>query len=194
MHTYAIAGQVLGAAFKHYPLMEYAFNGFGEQKKMIALQNLYTHCAKATVKYGGLILTEDKKGALIWLPSENFQLGMWRELISGMALIPFKIGFKATLRLTAHDAEAEGWIRKNSGSKMGYIWVVGVLASAQGKGYSRWLIDRAIADMKQQGLTEFWLKTEDPKNVQIYQKLGFEVLHEMVVRSSGLKSWVMRKG
>ena len=35
-------------------------------------------------------------------------------------------------------------------------------------------------------------KTEDAKNVLIYQKLGFELVHETLLKSSALKSWVMR--
>ena len=110
-----------------------------------------------------------------------------------MWTIPFKLGAKATLRLMNHDSEPEGWIAKNAGKNYGYIWVVGVATTHRGKGYSRQLIDQAIADMRAQGINEFWLKTEDPKNVTIYQKLGFELVYETLVKSSGLKSWVMRR-
>lgn len=193
MYTYTKAGEIFSDAFQHYPLMKYAFEGNTEEKKEKGLHALYTHCAKAAQRYGGMLLTDDGQGALIWLPSQNYQLGLWREFVSGMVAIPFKLGLKPTLRLMNHDAEPEGWIRKNASNEMGYIWVVGVLAGTRGKGYSRQLIEKAITDMKQQGLTEFWLKTEDPQNVLIYQKLGFEVVQEMTVKSSGLKSWVMKR-
>jgi N-acetylglutamate synthase-like GNAT family acetyltransferase len=75
---------------------------------------------------------------------------------------------------------------------MGYIWCVGVSATVRGKGLSRQIIEQSISDMRNQGLNEFWLKTEDAKNVLIYQNLGFELVHETLVKSSGLKSWVMR--
>lgn len=193
MQAYHNIGQVFASAFHHYPLMQYAFQGCTDQQKAKGLLALYTHCTKAAQMYGGVLTSDDKQAALIWLPSKHYQLGLWREITSGMWQIPFKLGPKATLRLMNHDAEPEGWIRANSSANMGYIWVVGVLDEARGKGHSRKLIEQAIADMKQQGLNEFWLKTEDPKNVQIYQKLGFEVVQEMTVKSSGLKSWVMKR-
>jgi GNAT superfamily N-acetyltransferase len=193
MQAYHNIGQVFASAFHHYPLKNYAFEGCTDEQKAKGLLALYAHCTEAAQMYGGVLTTLDSSGALIWLPSKHFQLGLWREVVSGMWQIPFKLGPKATLRLVNHDAEPEDWIRANSSDNMGYIWVVGVLAEARGKGYSRKLIEQAIADMKQQGLTEFWLKTEDPKNVQIYQKLGFEVVKEMIVKSSGLKSWVMKR-
>ena len=187
------AGNIFADAFIHYPLMQYAFEGKTEKVRAKGLHNLYTHCAKAATIYGGILITPDAQGALIWLPGKHFPLGLPREIKSGMAAIPFKLGAKATLRLMNHDAVPEGWIAKNAKENYGYIWVVGVAESQRGKGYSRQLIDQAIINMRAQGMTEFWLKTEDPKNVTIYQKLGFELVYETVVKSSGLKSWVMRK-
>lgn len=193
MQAHHTIGQIFASAFQHYPLMKYAFEGCTEQQKAKGLSVLYMHCTKAANMYGGILTSNDGHAALIWLPSKHYQLGLWREIVSGMAVIPFKLGPKATLRLMNHDAEPEGWIRRHSSDKMGYIWVVGVLAEARGKGHSRRLIEQAIVDMKLQGLNEFWLKTEDPKNVSIYHKLGFEVVQEMTVKSSGLKSWVMKR-
>jgi GNAT superfamily N-acetyltransferase len=108
--------------------------------------------------------------------------------------IPIEVGIKATLRLMNHDTVSENWIKKNANKNFGYIWCVGVTAAARGKGYSRRLIEQCIAaNETTRELTEFWLKTEDPKNVLIYKKLGFELIHETVVKSSGITSWVMRK-
>ncbi len=76
---------------------------------------------------------------------------------------------------------------------MGYIWCIGVLNEARGKGYSRLLCEQSMGQMRQLGLSTCWLKTEDPKNVTIYQKLGFRVMNEMVVKSSGIASWAMMK-
>jgi ribosomal protein S18 acetylase RimI-like enzyme len=92
-----------------------------------------------------------------------------------------------------HDAVPETWIKKNAGENFGYIWCLGVLAANRGKGWSRLLIDRSIAEMKKKAINEFWLKTEDPKNVLIYNKMGFEVMYETIVKSSGIRSWVMKK-
>lgn len=189
----ATASHVLAEAFLHYPLMKYAFEGRSEQERVASLHKLYTACVSGADMYGGVLTTPDSQGAVIWLPGKNFTLGLPREIRSGMAIIPFQIGVKATLRLMNHDGVSEGWVKKNAGPHMGYIWCIGVLAQARGKGYSRILIDESISRMRQQGLTECWLKTEDPKNVTIYQKLGFTLMNEMVVKSSGIPSWAMRR-
>jgi ribosomal protein S18 acetylase RimI-like enzyme len=193
MELHLKAGRVFAEAFQNYPLMKYAFEGCTEERKQKGLLDLYTHCTKAAMQYGGLHFTDDGLGAIIWLPGKNFQLGLVKEIKSGMAAIPFKLGLKPTFRLMNHDAESEGYVRKHAGPNMGYIWVVGVTRAAQGKGHSRKLIDKSVNEMKQQGLTEFWLKTEDPKNVLIYERLGFTLMHEMIVKSSGLRSWIMKR-
>ena len=191
--TRLIASKIIATAFQQYPLMLYAFKGLSAERRAIMLHRLYSKCVSGAAMYGGVIVTPDELGAVLWLPGKNFTLGLAKEIRSGMAAIPFQIGVTSTLRLMNHDGESEGWITKNAGPRMGYIWVVGVLPQARGKGYSRLLIDQSIEQMRAQYLTECWLKTEDPKNVTIYQKLGFTLVHEMVVKSSGIQSWAMRK-
>ena len=187
------AGRIIADAFLHYPLMTYAFEGMTEKRRARQLLTLHTKCVKASAMYGAVITRPDELGALIWLPGENFTLSLAKEILSGMATIPLQLGPKATLRLMRHDGESEGWIKKNADTGMAYIWCVGVASRARGRGYSRLLIDECIAQMRQLGHTECWLKTEDPKNVIIYQKLGFTLMNEMVVKSSGITSWAMRR-
>lgn len=187
-----IAGEILAEAFKHYPLIQHAFDGSSEQRKTQGLMALYTGCAGASFLYGGVELHPSKQGALVWLHGMHFPMGIVKELKSGMLQIPFKAGLLPVLRLVNHDKIAETWIRKNAGEKMGYIWCVGVLSDARGKGICRNLFDIALAELKARGLKEAWLKTEDPKNVLIYERLGFKVMQEFQIKSSGLPSFAMR--
>lgn len=182
---------ILAGAFVNYPLMRYAFKGKTPEQKNKGLRNLYQHCTKAAALYGGTLINTEATASLIWLRGNAFPLGLWREIKSGMAAIPFKLGPAVTLRLMNHDAEPEGWITKNAGPNMGYIWCVGVNAAERGKGISRLIIEQSIRNMQSRGLSEFWLKTEDPVNVSIYQKLGFTIANQMQVKSSGLTSWMM---
>lgn len=183
----------MGEAFLNYPLMLHAFKVYSDAERAKRVNHLYTSVAATAIMYGGLIITSDEQGAITWLPGKHFPLGLYREIKSGMATLPIKLGIKPTHKLVQHDTPPEAWIRKNAGEKMGYIWTLGVRTAAQGKGLSRQLIEQSITDMRAQGLNEFWLKTEDPKNVTIYQKMGFEVMNGMIVKSSGLKSWAMRR-
>ena len=173
--------------------MLYAFSEQTEEQRSRSLLHLYSGCANACSKFGGVHVSDNQKAAIVWLSGRNFPLGLFREIQSGMFSLPFKLGVTSLLRLVNHDAASEGWIRKNAGEKMGYIWCVGVAPSERGKGYSRLMIERSITAMKEQGLDEFWLKTEDPKNVAIYLKLGFDLVNEITAKSSGIKTWIFRK-
>ncbi len=193
MSPHIRAGEILADAFLHYPLMLHAFEGFTEQERHRRLLQLYTRCASAAAMYGGVVMNDTNDGALIWLPGSSFPLSLPQEIRSGMGLIPFTVGPRPTLRLVRHDGTSEGWVRQHAGDKMGYIWCLGVAASQRGRGLSRILIDRAIEQMRGQGMDTFWLKTEDPKNVEIYKKQGFELVNHMIVPSSGIPSWAMRR-
>ena len=137
MSQQPITTKILADAFLHYPLMKYAFEERAEEERSKSLHELYKCCTSACNKYGGVITTDDKQGALIWLSGKNFPLGLMREIKSDMWTIPFQLGVKPTLRLMNHDNVPEGWIKKNAGEKMGYIWCVGVNAKERGKGHSK---------------------------------------------------------
>jgi GNAT superfamily N-acetyltransferase len=173
--------------------MKFAFEGHTEAERAALLFKLYTGCVSAAKIYGGIHTTPDDLGAVIWLPGRYFPLTLTMEIRSGMWTLPVQLGQRATLRLMSHDRESEGWIKKHAGRNMGYIWCVGVSVQARGRGYSRALIDESIDQMRLLGLNECWLKTEDPKNVTIYEKLGFTLMNHMVVKSSSIDSWAMRK-
>ena len=188
-----IASRVLADAFLHYPLMKFAFEGHTEEERAALLLKLYSGCVSAAKIYGGIHTTPDNLGAVIWLPGRYFPLTLTMEIRSGMWTLPVQLGQRATLRLMSHDRESEGWIKKKAVRDMGYIWCVGVGIQTRGRGYSRMLIDECIEEMRKLGLKECWLKTEDPKNVTIYEKLGFTLMNHMGVKSSGIDSWAMRK-
>jgi len=173
--------------------MKFAFEGHTDEERAALLLKLHSGCVSAANIYGGVHTTPDNLGAVIWLPGKYFPLTLTMEIRSGMWTLPVQLGQRATLRLMKHDAESEGWIKKHACRDMGYVWCIGVALQARGRDYSRTLIDQSIDQMRTLGLKECWLKTEDPKNVKIYEKLGFTLINHMVVKSSGIDSWAMRK-
>ncbi|KAF0718120.1 Aste57867_1883 [Aphanomyces stellatus] len=187
------AANVLACAFMHYPLMDYVFQGESDAAQRRKLQILFCCCAKAALLYGGVAQTDDLDGVLLWLPGPNASLGFWRELQCGMLALPFQLGVAQTLRLSQDESILQYILQHANVNQMGLIWQVGVHPKSQGKGYLRILMDRAIDDMKRQGMTEFWLMTDTPINVKRYERLGFAVVYSNPVQSSAYSFWVMRK-
>ncbi|CAK4610048.1 unnamed protein product, partial [Aphanomyces euteiches] len=91
-----------------------------------------------------------------------------------------------------HDIESGQFTLKHANQSMGWIWAVGVAPEGQGKGYCRYLMEKAIDDVRAQGMTEIWFTTYKDVNVTIYKKLGFQVMTEKVISSSGIKSWIVK--
>jgi hypothetical protein len=143
MTTNYQAALILADAFLHYPLMRFAF-GDDEAKRSTMLSRLFNKTVVATSLYGGVIISEDGRAAITWLPGKAFPLTLMNELRAGMLAIPLQVGVKSTLRLMNHDTVPESWIRKHASEDMGYIWCIGVEAAQRGKGHSRLLINLSL--------------------------------------------------
>lgn len=56
-----------------------------------------------------------------------------------------------------------------------YLSMVGVASSCQGQGFGRRLIEAALIEAKAMEAEELALDTENPLNVSLYEKLGFNL-------------------
>ncbi|KAG9403378.1 hypothetical protein AC1031_006024 [Aphanomyces cochlioides] len=188
-----LVGRSLGHAFLNYPVMKYAFEGHSDQDQLDKLIILYRTVTASAMTYGGVVETKDGNGALLWLSGKYYPLGLWREIQTGALSLPFQLGFRVIHRLAKHDTESQQYTAKHACKSMGWIWVVGIAPEGQGKGHCRYLMEKAIEQMRAQGMTEFWLTTDKEVNVTIYKKLGFEVVAEKIMSGSGIKNWTMRR-
>ncbi|CAK4081513.1 unnamed protein product [Aphanomyces euteiches] len=185
--------RTLAQAFLHYPCMKYAFDGMTEAERLEKLTILERTVAVAALNFGGIVETKDGNGALLWLAGKNFPLSLEQSEQSGITELPALLGMTVIQRFASHTREGNNYVVQHAGKTMGWIWVLGVAPESQGKGHGRYLVEKAVADMRAQGMTEFWLVTESEVNVIIYKKLGFQVMHEHVLFSSGIRKWTMKR-
>ncbi|MEO1634406.1 MAG: GNAT family N-acetyltransferase [Cyanobacteria bacterium J06631_9] len=80
---------------------------------------------------------------------------------------------------------------QNPTQDFAYIWAVGVRPDHAGKGLGSKLIKEALEEMRQQGYSTCWLRTETPKNVGFYEHLGFQQVHNEIPSASGQQYWLM---
>ena len=71
-----------------------------------------------------------------------------------------------------------------------YLMVVGVEPSARGRGLGDALIAPGLEQAEQQRLP-CYLETFSAKNVQYYQRRGFELMRESIAPDSKLTCWAM---
>jgi GNAT superfamily N-acetyltransferase len=195
--TFSLAsvGQILGRAFFDDPL--YTRIQPSSERRRLGLGPLYTACLRHAAQAGGIVFAEAGRGALGWLPVHALALGLGSILRSGYLAVPWHFGAGATLRLSRHGAFCDGRVhaharRLPAGSSAAYIYVVGVDPACSGRGVGGGLV-RAALEQIAANHTHCLLRTEQPRNIRFYEKLGFSRIEEVVVPSSGMTSWFFER-
>jgi ribosomal protein S18 acetylase RimI-like enzyme len=76
----------------------------------------------------------------------------------------------------------------HSSPEAAYIHCVGVEPSLAGQGIGSKLIGTALSRIGQNGGL-CTLRTEQPRNVRFYEKLGFRCVEQLDVPTTGLSAW-----
>jgi ribosomal protein S18 acetylase RimI-like enzyme len=71
-----------------------------------------------------------------------------------------------------------------------YLLLLGIDPSQQGRGLSTPLLQPSLDLFDQQGLP-CYLDTHNPNNVSLYQRFGFEVVHEGDIPGTSVQHWAM---
>ncbi len=77
---------------------------------------------------------------------------------------------------------------RDAGFPHWYLSLVGVDPNAQGTGVGNALLRPLIAKSESDGLP-CYLETVEPRNVRLYERLGFNILVEEAEPDSGLRLW-----
>ncbi len=157
------------------------------------LTQIFLPLIRTSLRHGGVEITPGNGGVLAWAPAKVFSgpLKILELVRSGMVWLPASIGLSAAQRLIAHDHACEAALIHHAPKDFAYIWAVGVRPDQAGKGLGKQMIQAALNDMRQQGYKACWLRTENPKNVGLYEYLGFQQVHIETPASSGMQSWLM---
>ncbi|KAG9403356.1 hypothetical protein AC1031_006001 [Aphanomyces cochlioides] len=127
--------RTLAQAFLDYPCMKYAFDGMTEAERLEKLTILERTVAVAALNFGGIVEAKDGNGALLWLAGKNFPLSLEQSEQSGITALPALL-------------EGNNYAVQHASKTMGWIWVLGVAPESQGKGHGRYLVEKAVADMR----------------------------------------------
>ena len=184
------AVEALTLAFMTDPLQTYTFPDADERRRLSP-----AHFG-AILRFGllaGHVLTaaEPGAGAVVWLPPGSEATPEMAEA-SGLSRLSDAIGEGAADRFGAAIEFAEARHRTNISRPHWYVMVVGVAPAFQGLGYGRALLQPMLEQADRDGVPTY-LETAQPTNVSFYQRLGFEVLDEMIEPRSGLTLWTFRR-
>jgi len=183
------AAAVLSRAFARDPFMSYVFPN--AQTREQQLTTLFEPVIRCSQRYGGVEMTAGGEGVLGWLSGEHFPLGVSQLVRTGMILTPLRIGLPAFFRLQGHDGDGEKALEQRAPKGFAYLWVVGVSPESAGQGYGKQVIQSALETMRRRGHSSCLLRTDNEKNVAIYERLGFKPIHSAIIPKSNLPFWVL---
>ncbi|MEL6160021.1 MAG: N-acetyltransferase [Cyanobacteria bacterium J06627_32] len=185
----AAAAKALGAAFSRDPFMSYVFpNAIAREKNIASVFLPLIHC---NLEYGNVEATQNGEGILLWISGESLPLTLQMLVRSGMIWTPFKVGQAAFNRLNSHEDFCDQAVEKHAPKGFAYMWVVGVHPNAAGKGIGKQMIQSAISTMQRRGHSACILRTDNQKNVALYEHLGFEQIHNDIEPRSQLPFWLL---
>jgi GNAT superfamily N-acetyltransferase len=134
--------------------------------------------------------TDDLTGAAIWLPP-----GYRTPLLDGLRLVREMARFTGWRRLRlAGDAteELDRRRRRHVPSSHFHLAALGVEPELQGGGIGTALMAPVIEQCDRDGLPAY-LETAVARNVLLYERVGFEVVEELILPKTDIRGWLMRR-
>ncbi|MEN8443414.1 MAG: GNAT family N-acetyltransferase [Cyanobacteria bacterium J06555_13] len=185
------AAAVLAQAFDRYPFMTYVLPD--ATTRVQKLTKLFFPLICSSCRHGSVTVTPDGGGVLAWVPGTVFSnrvkfLDLFR---SSMLSVPLAIGPSAFNRFTVHNEVCEAALLQHAPKDFAYIWAVGIRPDHAGKGLGSTMVRAALDEMRQQGYSTCWLRTETLQNVGLYEHLGFQQVHTEIPSGSGQQYWLM---
>ncbi len=178
--------KIAAAAFAEDPLFEWAVPDIDERRRV--LLTLFEGVSRHCQRHGELVV-EDDAGIAGWVPGENVEMTFRDVLASGLLKLPFRTSRGGLSRLRDHDRDAEKLLLSVAPPQFAYLAFIAVDPPAQGQGIGRKLVQRVV----EQVTGEFpacMLRVDNPRNVPIYEHLGFGVIGHEMIPASKLDVWV----
>ena len=135
---------------------------------------------------GGMpLITGEGEAATLWRKPGQAEIGkleMLRQLFPLIGAFGTALGraMRVGDAIDAHHPPGPYW----------YLHIAGVDPAHQGRGLGSASIRQGLAKAREDGVPAF-LETATPRNVSLYQSLGFEVVDEWDVPKGGPKFWSM---
>ncbi|MGD1951508.1 MAG: GNAT family N-acetyltransferase [Leptolyngbyaceae cyanobacterium] len=183
------AARVLAAAFAQDVFMAYLFPDAVTRKNNLV--KLFQPVIRCSLLYGSVQLASNNNGVLAWMPGARLPLNLSQLFRSGLIWAPLTIGLSAFKRLQNHDGFCEHVLLSKAPQGFAYLWLVGVHPEAKGQGLGKRMIQTALSDMHSHGYDTCLLRTDNEKNVPLYQHLGFELIYTGTAPKSGLQYWLL---
>ncbi len=137
----------------------------------------------------GIIHTEQEgRGAALWLPpGESAEFPPRLALLSFAAKLTLRRGLLPLWRIHQQGALFE---RHHPGEPHYYLQFIGCRQADQGRGVGATLLKQGTRICDDQGMPAY-LESSNSRNVPLYQRHGFEVIHQQRIGRGAPMAWFM---
>jgi GNAT superfamily N-acetyltransferase len=202
------AAALAARAFLHTPCYTYIYEDLDEAQRLAALTWLFSVNIRLRIHQGGarcafaanMDETEPDMVCFFMLqPPDAPEIGTLTMIRNGMALFPWRFGWRAFVRLLEvknyHERTERRLHQKHKGVCFASLERMVVSPRVQGRGIGSGCLEAALAESAAAGHAVS-LSTQSERNVKFYKRLGFEEYERdgdyfRTAASAGETNWTM---
>lgn len=159
--------KILTESFKNDPCIKWLIEQATYKRK---LEVIMDYTIDETLENGYIYVTQDNSGVALW-KNEAKERFTWNFIKRNLIFL-FRMGIPCVIRNLKNKASSYRQFPKRQ--KYWYLYTIGVLPEAQGKGLASKLMNPVI-EMCKTLRQPLFLETANTHNVAIYRKKGFEI-------------------
>lgn len=181
-------GHIFGSSFKDDP----AFHDFFKNERDDKRDAFFEGPARYCYRYGKIFAPSSQmEGLAAWVSGTKADMTFWRVIRSGLIKSTQRAGMKNMMSMRPVFEPLEKARRRiMNGRDYIYLMALGVAPQFQGKGYGGKLLRAVIKDSENHKLP-LYLETATKKNVEMYNKFGFNVIEQVILPKIEVPLWCM---
>ena len=185
------AAAVLGRAVVDDPLFGYLLPE--AQQRVSGVPLMMEMFLRLGLAHGEVWVTPPPiRGVACWLPPAHPPITEEVRNAAGWRKVKAAWGREAVDRFQAFIGDRDGAVGSLAAEPHWHLTWLGVEPGHQGQGIGSTLVRQMTTRADAEGMA-CWLYTFAPRNVPIYECLGFHVTLDTLLPSSGLRLWVMAR-
>lgn len=183
------AVEVLTKAFNTDPLTQFLFPNDEVRQKQSP--HYFNFIISYGLKFGEVYAPSPEiEGLAIWYLSDKYEMNMMKQLRAGGMRLFFKLKKETISRMLPLGRFSGNMHRKYGHFRHWYLSPIGVDPDYQGKGLGSLLIRSMLSRIDDEKLPCL-LETQNPTNVEIYKRFGFDVVAKEMIPDTDIPHWVM---
>jgi len=183
------ASRICASAFHNYPQSISMIPDDNKRRRI--LPHIFECCLNYGIMYGEVhAVSENLEGIAVWLPANDTVLSFPKMLKAGFLSMSGKVGPTVLCRLISALFHSSSVLDKHARDTDWMLFQLAVNPFCQGKGHASALLRPMFKRFDDEQLS-CSLDTHDEKNVNIYKRFGFEVVHSGLVPRTGTNLWTM---